>query len=216
MVHPIATANRYNEYGSARDDVTSAIEMKRSLTSFAFILLIGGCSEPATEQPPAAPAIQSSLETSQVEELRALADTVAPSENEVSPPPLAELPKAPADCRYRLGSGDPDALVLYHKGVIATVRFAGIEVPTAVRAEARSLIEELLTGAELSVEPEAAADAGFDPAVYLYRCSDGLLINSALVQRGLAVPLEGTSRYRDLFQREAIEALKEQRGVWKP
>ena len=203
---------------TVRHEITSrwSIEMKRSLASFAFVLLIGGCGESGTEEQPAAPAIQESPETSQVQELRPLAETVAPSANEVSLPSLAELPRAPADCRYRLGSGAPDALVLYHKEAIATVRLAGIEVPTTVRAEARSVIEELLSGTELSVEPEAAADAGFDPAVYLYRCSDGLLINSVLVQRGLAVPLEGTSRYRDLFQREAIEALKEQRGVWKP
>lgn len=133
------------------------------------------------------------------------------------PPPREPLPRPPVPSNAGapglavLAVRGADTLVLRDGAEERTVRLAGIHVPRVGGAEDESVrfMTRLLMGESVWL------DAQEEPAVYLYRVPDGLLVNLELVRQGYArVAGAGELTHRPILEAYERLARREGKGIW--
>ena len=77
---------------------------------------------------------------------------------------------------------------------------------------AGELAKEIPSGTRVSLEPDTADPRG----MYLFRASDGVLINEALLYRGAAPARTQGLRLADRLSAAAGDAVRNGRGIWAP
>lgn len=133
------------------------------------------------------------------------------------PPPREPLPRPPLPANADdpgfavLAVRGADTLVLRDGAEERTVRLAGIHVPRVGGAEDESVrfLTRLLMGESVWLEVQE------EPAVYLYRVPDGLLVNLELVRQGYArVAGAGELTQRPVLEAYERLARREGKGIW--
>jgi endonuclease YncB( thermonuclease family) len=112
-----------------------------------------------------------------------------------------------------VGINTDDLVTMRTASQVRTVRLAGISIPEDVKLMAQNQIRIWLDRKSVGVEIDESL-VGLDPAVYLWTCPGGTMINEELVRDGLAVPARGPARRSDALKKASVEALTAGRGVW--
>lgn len=141
------------------------------------------------------------------------------------PPVAAGLPGEPNAVVQRVVDGD--TLVVETGGIEERVRLIGIDTPESVKAgtevecygkEASANTEELLpAGTEVVLERDVEVRDRYDRLLaYVYRATDGMFVNLALVDQGYAqaAPYPPNVTYTDEFAAATRDARKDGRGLW--
>lgn len=141
-------------------------------------------------------------------------------------PPVAEgLPGEPNAVVQRVVDGD--TLVVETGGVEERVRLIGVDTPESVKPgtevecygkEASEHTEELLPeGTEVVLERDVEARDRYDRLLaYVYRASDGVFVNLAMIDQGYAQPAAYPPNvaHTEQFTTAGGDARENGRGLW--
>jgi micrococcal nuclease len=141
------------------------------------------------------------------------------------PPVAAGLPGEPNAVVQRVVDGD--TLVVETGGTEERVRLIGIDTPESVKPgtevecygkEASANTAELLPGGtEVVLERDVEVRDRYDRLLaYVYRASDGVFVNLAMVDQGYAqaAPYPPNEAYSDEFAAATRDARENGRGLW--
>lgn len=141
------------------------------------------------------------------------------------PPVTAGLPGEPNAVVQRVVDGD--TLVIESGGVEERIRLIGIDTPESVKAgtevecyakEASANTEELLPeGTAVVLERDVEVRDRYDRLLaYVYRASDGLFVNLAMVDQGFAqpAPYPPNVAHTGEFAAAGRDARANGRGLW--
>jgi len=106
-----------------------------------------------------------------------------------------------------------DALTIRWNGRAILMGLLGVE---AKRPEATKFLKEQLEGQTVCLEydPEIQHNQRGWPIAYFYRCSDGVLINQAVLARGFGLPAGHAGPHAELLVAAAELAQLNEEGLW--
>lgn len=120
---------------------------------------------------------------------------------------------------------DGDTLVIRYQGVLTTVRLLGVDTPETVHPnkpvehfgrEASAFTKRLLENEKVRLDFDLERFDRYGRLLaYVYRASDGLFVNEALLREGYAhAYTRFPFRYLDRFRQLEAEAREARRGLW--